>query len=240
MHLSVGSGSTTSPGRSLPVTTNRCASGCSAHGRRCPPASSMAIMGGGGLMADRKPRLRHALARCPEGRRPRRRPAALGAPLPATRAARASGSGPDTAAVPTLTRRMPPSASSTASATCGPRPLPPTGRPRRSVAAAGDHHNLQGRRPRPTSRAADAAAARRILDEAALDGPGPGGAELVSVRFSSEKMNRHRARSSGEEDSRSLKPFRWNPAGNQSRPVELDQQPEASLAWRVGDHPCEA
>src|SRR5208283_3259446 len=42
------------------------------------------------------------------------------------------------------------------------------------------------------------------------------------------------------EDSRSLKPFRWNPAGNQSRPVELDQQPEASLAWRVGDHPCEA
>ena len=38
----------------------------------------------------------------------------------------------------------------------------------------------------------------------------------------------------------SLKPFRWNPAGNQSRPVELDQQPEASLAWWVGDHPCEA
>ena len=47
-------------------------------------------------------------------------------------------------------------------------------------------------------------------------------------------------RSSGEEDSRSLKPFRWNPAGNQSRPVEPDQQPEASLAWWVGDHPCEA
>src|SRR5271166_428744 len=42
------------------------------------------------------------------------------------------------------------------------------------------------------------------------------------------------------EDSRSLKPFRWNPAGNQSRPVEPDQQPEASLAWWVGDHPCEA
>jgi len=38
----------------------------------------------------------------------------------------------------------------------------------------------------------------------------------------------------------SLKPFRWNPAGNQSRPVELDQQPEASLAWWVGNHPCEA
>ena len=38
----------------------------------------------------------------------------------------------------------------------------------------------------------------------------------------------------------SLKPFRWNPAGNQSRPVEPDQQPEASLAWWVGDHPYEA
>jgi hypothetical protein len=25
--------------------------------------------------------------------------------------------------------------------------------------------------------------------------------------------------------------FRRNPAGNQSRPAELDQQPEASLAW---------
>ena len=37
-----------------------------------------------------------------------------------------------------------------------------------------------------------------------------------------------------------LKPFRWNPAGNQSRPVELGQQPEASLAWWAGDHPCEA
>src|SRR5271166_4109173 len=38
----------------------------------------------------------------------------------------------------------------------------------------------------------------------------------------------------------SLKPFRWNPAGDRSRPVEPDQQPEASLAWWVGDHPCEA
>jgi hypothetical protein len=38
----------------------------------------------------------------------------------------------------------------------------------------------------------------------------------------------------------SSKPFRWNPAGNQSRPVELDPQPEASLAWWVGNHPCEA
>ena len=37
-----------------------------------------------------------------------------------------------------------------------------------------------------------------------------------------------------------LKPFRWNPAGNQSRPVELDQQPEASLAWWLGNCPCEA
>ena len=35
----------------------------------------------------------------------------------------------------------------------------------------------------------------------------------------------------------SLKPFRWNPAGNQSRPVEPDQQPEASLAWWVGYTP---
>jgi hypothetical protein len=25
--------------------------------------------------------------------------------------------------------------------------------------------------------------------------------------------------------------FRWNPAGNQSRPAEPGQQPEASLAW---------
>ena len=25
--------------------------------------------------------------------------------------------------------------------------------------------------------------------------------------------------------------FRWNPAGNQSRPTEPGQQPEASLAW---------
>jgi hypothetical protein len=47
-------------------------------------------------------------------------------------------------------------------------------------------------------------------------------------------------RSSGEENSFMLETFRRNPAGNQSRPVELDQQPEASLAWWVGDHPCEA
>ena len=49
-----------------------------------------------------------------------------------------------------------------------------------------------------------------------------------------------RQESSGKEDSRKLETFRWNPAGNQSRPVEPDQQPEASLAWWVGDHPCEA
>ena len=42
------------------------------------------------------------------------------------------------------------------------------------------------------------------------------------------------------EDSRKLETFRWNPAGNQSRPAEPDQQPEASLAWWVGDHPYEA
>src|SRR5574340_144705 len=46
-------------------------------------------------------------------------------------------------------------------------------------------------------------------------------------------------RSSGKEDSRKLETFRRNPAGDQSRPVELDQQPEASLAWWVGNLPCE-
>jgi hypothetical protein len=49
-----------------------------------------------------------------------------------------------------------------------------------------------------------------------------------------------RQESSGEEDRPNLKPFNGNHAGNQSRPVELDQQPEASLAWWVGDHSCEA
>ena len=71
-------------------------------------------------------------------------------------------------------------------------------------------------------------------------GDHPCGKSGVSSSFLPEKTNRHRARSSGEEDSQSLKPIRWNPAGNQSRPVEPDQQPEASLAWWVGDHPCEA
>jgi hypothetical protein len=38
-------------------------------------------------------------------------------------------------------------------------------------------------------------------------------------------------RSSGEEDSLPLETFLRNPAGSQSRPVELGQRPEASLAW---------
>ena len=64
-------------------------------------------------------------------------------------------------------------------------------------------------------------------------GPGWVTTQVYPARETNEAVGR-------EEDSRSLKPFRWNPAGNQSRPVELDQQPEASLAWWVGDHPCEA
>jgi hypothetical protein len=47
-------------------------------------------------------------------------------------------------------------------------------------------------------------------------------------------------RSSEREDSDELKTFVRNPAGNQSRPVEPGQRPEASLAWWVGDCPCEA
>ncbi len=38
-------------------------------------------------------------------------------------------------------------------------------------------------------------------------------------------------RSSEEEDRHKRETFCRNPAGNQSRPVELGQQPEASLAW---------
>ena len=34
--------------------------------------------------------------------------------------------------------------------------------------------------------------------------------------------------------------FRWNPAGNEARPEESGQQPEASLAWCRGDPACEA
>ena len=63
----------------------------------------------------------------------------------------------------------------------------------------------------------------------------------VGSSFLPEKTNGHRAKKARERRIvGSLKPFRWNPAGNQSRPVEPDQQPEASLAWWVGDHPCEA
>ena len=47
-------------------------------------------------------------------------------------------------------------------------------------------------------------------------------------------------RSSGKEESLKLETFRRNPAGNQSRPAEPGQQPEASLAWWAGDRPCEA
>ena len=42
------------------------------------------------------------------------------------------------------------------------------------------------------------------------------------------------------ENSLTLETFQRNPAGNQSRPVEPGQPPEASLAWWVGDFPCEA
>jgi hypothetical protein len=37
-----------------------------------------------------------------------------------------------------------------------------------------------------------------------------------------------------------LKTFRWNPAGRESRPVELGQQPEASVACGAGDPQHEA
>ena len=49
-----------------------------------------------------------------------------------------------------------------------------------------------------------------------------------------------RQESLGEEEAETQKPFIWNPAGIQSRPVELGQQPEASLAWSRGDPGCEA
>src|SRR5208337_786781 len=60
----------------------------------------------------------------------------------------------------------------------------------------------------------------------------------ITAALKKELTSRQEARESRIDGS--LKPFRWNPAGNQSRPVEPDQQPEASLAWWVGDHPCEA
>ncbi len=85
----------------------------------------------------------------------------------------------------------------------------------------------------------DRAALVRLLDvlEPKSGGsPVSAGGSPVSAPSFYEKMNRHRT-----ELERgivgSLKPFRWNPAGNQSRPVEPDQQPEASLAWWVGDQP---
>jgi hypothetical protein len=55
----------------------------------------------------------------------------------------------------------------------------------------------------------------------------------------SERVLTLRPESSGKEDSRKLETFHWNSAGSQSRRVELDQQPEASLAWWMGNHPCE-
>jgi hypothetical protein len=39
-------------------------------------------------------------------------------------------------------------------------------------------------------------------------------------------------RSSGKENHLKCETFHRNPAGNQSRPAELGQQPAASLAWR--------
>jgi hypothetical protein len=55
-----------------------------------------------------------------------------------------------------------------------------------------------------------------------------------------EAKTRIAPRSSEKEDSPNLKPFVGNPAGNQSRPAKPGQQPEASLAWWVGNCPCEA
>jgi hypothetical protein len=50
-------------------------------------------------------------------------------------------------------------------------------------------------------------------------------------------------RSPEKEDSPNWKPFVGNPAGNQSRPPKPGQSAyggEASLAWWVGNYPCEA
>ena len=62
--------------------------------------------------------------------------------------------------------------------------------------------------------------------------------QFIILARKDEPTSRKKARERGIVGS--LKPFRWNPAGNQSRPVEPDQQPEASLAWWVGDHPYKA
>ena len=48
-----------------------------------------------------------------------------------------------------------------------------------------------------------------------------------------------RQESLGKEEAKA-ETFHRNPAGNQSRPAEPGQQPEASLAWWRGDPHCEA
>ena len=81
-----------------------------------------------------------------------------------------------------------------------------------------------------------------FFTQAIIEGDGtlgePRGQTEFQVNLKLGLTSRQEAR--GRRIVGSLKPFRWNPAGNQSRPVEPDQQPEASLAWWVGDHPCEA
>ena len=130
----------------------------------------------GGTDSDRKPRLHHALARRPEGRRPRRRPAALGALLPATRAARAQKlraghrSGADADAEDAALSVFD---SFCDSAARGRFPqlddrddlwrLLVT----MTACKVADHARRHGRQKR--------GGGRRILDEAALDGPGSGG-----------------------------------------------------------------
>src|SRR5262249_16874039 len=70
---------------------------------------------------------------------------------------------------------------------------------------------------------------------------GPVDLDQVPLRVVEVEGERHCAKKLGKggRDSNS-ETFRWNPAGNQSRPAELGQQPEASLAWWRGDPPCEA
>jgi len=43
-----------------------------------------------------------------------------------------------------------------------------------------------------------------------------------------------------ERRMRRTETFRWDPAGNQSRPERLASHPEASLAWRWSNPHCEA
>jgi DDE superfamily endonuclease len=63
----------------------------------------------------------------------------------------------------------------------------------------------------------------------------------VEIYFSiiQRKVLTLRQESSGKEN-RQCETFRRNPAGNQSRPAEPGQQPEASLAWGTGNRHCEA